>query len=104
MARKRGDGTIEWVRGKRYVRVSLPDGTRPRFPLPGELWTSGKLYEQHGEVRGLRPKASATQDEYRLGAYVHPVIGSKPVARVTDIEQVMAEAPGRGDSPDNGAF
>jgi integrase len=131
MARKRGEGTIEWVRGKPYVRVSLPDGTRPRFRLTGdtdaelerqgravakrarerfpaqdrhttvqefgELWTTGKLYAQHGEVRGLRPKASAAQDEYRLGAYVYPVIGAKALAKVTeiDIEQVMAEAPGR---------
>jgi integrase len=131
MARKRGEGTIEWVRGKPYARVSLPDGTRPRFQLTatdpaelerqaravakrarerfpsqdrhttvkdfGELWTSDQLFKLHGEVRGLRPKVSAEDDEYRLKAYVYPEIGTKHVAKVTeiDIEMMLAAAPGR---------
>lgn len=131
------EGTLELRRGQWYVRVSLPDGTRPRFRLPegldeadrermkveisrrerarvraeleaaestrltvqqfGERWTSGELYRLHGEVKRLRPKASAADDAERLASYVYPVIGDKRVADVTeiDIERVLAEAPTR---------
>jgi integrase len=60
----------------------------------GDLWTSGKLYEQHGEVNKLRPKATADDDEYRLKKYVYPKIGSRPVADIaeSDIEHVLNEA------------
>jgi integrase len=63
----------------------------------GELWTSGKLYEKHGEVKRLRPKKSAGDDAERLAGYVYPVIGDKLVAAVTeeDIEGVLAAAPVR---------
>lgn len=130
-------GTLERKRGKWFVRVSLPDGTRPRYSLPegldeparirmrdeiskrerarvqaeldrshsarltvrqfGERWTSGELFRLHGEVRGLRPKASVADDVWRLELYVYPVIGDKAVADVTeiDIERVIAEAPAR---------
>lgn len=61
----------------------------------GRDWTSGKLYQRHGEVRGLRPKKSAKDDASRLETYVYPLLGSKAVAEVTegDIETVLAEAP-----------
>jgi hypothetical protein len=60
----------------------------------GENWTSGKLYETHSDVNGLKVKASAKEDEYRLAAYVYPAIGKIPIADVTesDIERVMREA------------
>lgn len=142
--RSKGTGTPEWRNGHWWVRVSLQDGTRPRYRLCldvctcesmseamrlerceaiserkraevraelaeqekaarerrltvqkfGEQWTSGELYEKHGEVNGLRPKASAKDDAYRLGRYVYPVIGKMPVADVTeaDIERIMREA------------
>lgn len=140
--KKRGDhaGTLEERpagSGKWFVRVRLPDGSRPRYLLPeglharervamarqiaereatrvaadlellqpelatvrqfGTAWTSGELYKRHGEVRGLRPKRSAEDDAYRLGAHVYPLIGDKPVRDVTeqDIEQVLATAPVR---------
>lgn len=143
--RAKGTGTAEWRNGHLWVRVSLPDKTRPRYRLCpddactcasmsekmieehceaisvrkraevkarmatderaarekrltvqqlGEQWTSGTLYETHGDVNALREKKSAKTDGYRLKAYVYPVIGPKPVAEVTeqDIEAVMAAA------------
>jgi integrase len=143
--RAKGTGTAEWRNGHWWVKVSLPDNTRPRYHLSvdgtctcatmsdamkeercksisererakvqvelaseekaarekrltvqkfGEQWTTGKLYETHGDVNALRVKKSAKSDGYRLAAYVYPEIGSKPVAGVTeqDIEQVMAAA------------
>jgi integrase len=145
--RAKGYGTHEFRNGHHWVKVSLPNKTRPRYRLCleictcaemsdamiaercqavservrrevaatlatnakeqrerrltvqkfGELWTSGKLFEQHGELNGLRSKATADDDRYRLGRYVYPVIGPKLVAAVTeeDIERVMREAPRR---------
>jgi integrase len=142
--RAKGTGTAEWRNGHLWVRVSLPDGTRPRYRLClevctcetmseamqeerckaiserkreevkgelaaqakamrekrltvkqfGEQWTTGQLYESHGDVNALRVKKSAKTDGYRLAAYVYPVIGAKPVADVTeqDIEAVMSAA------------
>ena len=60
----------------------------------GELWTSGRLYERHGEINKLKPKKTARQDELRLARYVYPVIGDRPVDSITevDVEQVMAYA------------
>lgn len=60
----------------------------------GEQWTSGELYERHGEVNKLREKASAKDDAYRLAKYVYPLIGAMPVADVTeqDIEHVLNES------------
>jgi integrase len=140
--RPKGTGTAEWRNGHLWARVSLPDGTRPRYRLCaeacdchelsearlldrctavservrakvaaelaagekaarerrltvqqfGELWTSGELLKRFGEVKGLRAKASAKDDEYRLKRYVYPEIGGLCVADVTeqDIERVMA--------------
>jgi integrase len=142
--RPRGTGTPEWRSGHWWARVSLPDGTRPRYRLCletcdckgmsearrldrcralserkrgevssqmseeaqarrerrltvkqfGESWTTGTLYERHGDVNGLRIKKSVDDDRHRLTSYVYPVIGSKPVAEVTeeDIERVLATA------------
>ena len=60
----------------------------------GEEWTSGKLYAKHGEVRKLKPKASAKDDEIRLRAHVYPHIGNISVAAVTEpmVEQCVAKA------------
>jgi integrase len=35
--RTRGHGTIEMHRGKPRVRLTLPDGTRPAYPIPGDV-------------------------------------------------------------------
>lgn len=145
--RTKGTGTAEWRNGHWWVKVSLPDGTRPRYRLCaevctctsmsdamlaercqavsererarvkaqvastekaqrekrltvkqfGELWTSGELLTTHGEINGLREKASAKDDAYRLKRYVYPVLGDKPVADITetDIERIMREAESR---------
>lgn len=150
----RRTGTLEWIRGHRWVRLSMPDGTRPRYRLCaevcrchemteararatadaiaerelasmakelenearrergsrltveefGDLWTSGKLYEKHGEVNKLKPKASADDDRLRLKKYVYKKLGAKPVADVTeqDIEEVLAAASKIGKSSVNG--
>jgi integrase len=140
--RPKGTGTAEWRNGHLWARVSLPDGTRPRYRLCGdtcdchdlsearlldrctavservrkkvaaelaadektarerrltvqqfgELWTSGELVKRYGEVKGLRAKASAKDDEYRLKRYVYPEIGGLKVVEVAeqDVERVMA--------------
>jgi len=145
--REDGAGTLELRGGHWWVRISLPDGTRPRRRLCGaeckchtmtearrletaaaiaekerarvagelaaqrkadaearltvrqfgERWTSGKLYETHGEVRGLGPKASARHDRVRLEAHVYPLIGPRPIADITEaeIERALAEAASR---------
>lgn len=142
--RAKGTGTTEWRRGHLYVKVSLPDGTRPRYRLCkdvctcremsdalrddrakaisererarvqgeldaaekartekrltvrkfGEQWTSGTLYDTHGEVRGLKVKKSADDDRLRLEAHVYPHIGDRPVADITerDVEETLAKA------------
>jgi integrase len=145
--RPKGSGAPEWRNGHWWVRVFLPDDTRPRYRLCGDVcecesmsearrldrcaaiserkraevtarmaadakaqrakrltvqqfgeqWTSGKLLELHGEVNGLKEKASVGDDESRLKRYVYPEIGSTAVADVTeqDIERVLAAAPRR---------
>jgi integrase len=52
----------------------------------GESWTSGELHKKHGEVRKLRIKVTASDDQGRLRKYVYPYIGKRPVADVTDLE------------------
>ena len=60
----------------------------------GVMWTSGELYENHGEVRRLGVKKSVQSDRYRLEAHVYPYVGHLPVADVTeqDIERCLAKA------------
>jgi integrase len=162
--RDKGAGTLEW-RGRKvlhlWVRISLPDGTRPRRRLCpetcrgpecqcramseakrqelgaaasereiarvrremaaaakadaegrltvqsfGERWTSGKLFETHGDVNKLKIKSTARDDRYRLAKYVYPVIGSIPVASVTeqDIERVLAAAGRKGKGKTGGPW
>jgi len=149
--RAKGTGTHEFRNGHHWVKVSLPDKTRPRYALGfkqplvdgrcatcdgmgdamiaersqaiserkraelaqrlageqkarqerrltvqqfGELWTSGKLLERHGDVNGLRQRKSAKLDGHRLAAYAYSEIGKTPMADITeeDIERVMAAA------------
>ncbi|HMI85118.1 MAG TPA: tyrosine-type recombinase/integrase [Polyangiaceae bacterium] len=40
-----GAGTVEWRNGKPFVRLTLPDGRRPRIPIPPEYTTP----ERHQE-------------------------------------------------------
>ena len=40
------------------TRAKLPPA-QPRAKAFGDLWTSGKLYKDHGEVRGLKDKKTA---------------------------------------------
>lgn len=63
-----------------------PLGPRATVRQFGEEWTSGKLFERHGEVRGLGEKKSAGSDATRLSAHVYPHIGDKAVADVTDVD------------------
>ena len=60
----------------------------------GELWTSGALYEIHGEVNRLGPKASTGDDIRRLKLHVYPFIGHIAVADVqeVDIERMLKDA------------
>lgn len=58
-------------------------------------YTSGRLFQRHGSIRGLRKKkASMKSDANRLQAYVYPHIGDMAVAdvREEDIEACFAAA------------
>ncbi|HKP58655.1 MAG TPA: hypothetical protein VJV78_18165 [Polyangiales bacterium] len=60
----------------------------------GDQWTSGELYRRYGEIKKLKPKASAEDDASRLRAHVYPHIGTVPVGAVTEvmIEQCLGKA------------
>jgi integrase len=64
----------------------------------GERWTSGELYRTYGEVRRLKPKASASHDRNRLRKYVYPYIGTKPISKITEEEIGQAFARAFADS------
>ncbi len=82
------------MRSDAYERVQAKLPPRTTVTDFGQLWTSGKLYRDHGEVRGLKDKKTATSDETRLKAHVYPYIGNTPVADVTevDVERALARA------------
>lgn len=52
----------------------------------GNAWTSGDLLREHGEIHGLKAKASARDDRLRLEAHVYPFIGKRPIVDVTEQE------------------
>lgn len=60
----------------------------------GELWTSGTLFAQYGEVRGLRVKKSAADDRNRLRKNIYLYIGKLAIADVQeqDVERAFARA------------
>lgn len=68
------------IRERASITSACANTTVQQF---GELWTSGQLYELHGEVRGLAPKASSKDDATRLAAHVYPYIGHVAVKDVT---------------------
>lgn len=87
------EGVSELVRAEAFEDDRQRKSARLTVQQFGELWTTGKLYETHGQVRGLKPKKSASDDAIRLRAHAYPYL-TKPVADVTeqDIERCMAEA------------
>ena len=96
-ARKLAGEISKKVRKQTRSEQRQRQATQPTVQQFGEQWTSGKLYEQHGEVNGLRLKKSASDDESRLSTHVYPLIGKRLVAEIeeVDIEYVMGEAPRR---------
>jgi hypothetical protein len=80
MRRERADAIAERERARvdKELAEDKAGGRSLRITVQqfGELWTSGKLYERHGEVKGLRVKRSAKSDETRLKAHVYPFIGT----------------------------
>lgn len=49
-----GAGAFEFIRGHWYVRVSLPDGTRPRYRLCREVCDCGSMSEARRKEKGAR--------------------------------------------------
>lgn len=84
----------EHLRSEAYQRELQRLAVRTTVRQFGELWTSGELLKNYGEVRGLKIKRSVSDDQYRLRAHVYPYIGPTAVADVTeqDIERTMARA------------
>lgn len=58
----------------------------------GKLWTDRKLFEQYGEVYGLKVKASARDDHNRLEKNLYPYIGKMAVADVQEADIISAFA------------
>lgn len=94
LAVKLAEGVSELIRKDAFEQEAVRKSARLTVQQFGERWTSGKLYQDHGEVRGLKIKKSVRDDGWRLKAHVYPHLGPKPVADVTeqDIERVMAKA------------
>lgn len=95
-ARDKLAARVEYAR--KNPQELLPDATtRSRMSVRafGEAWTSGELLRSYGAVNGLRTKKSVAKDRQRLRKVVYPVIGSIPIADVTDahIDRVMARIP-----------
>lgn len=96
--------TLEEVETEKPAPKPAPAAGVTTVRTLGEDWTSGKLYERHGRVNGLRILKGAELDAYRLGRHVYPAktrgadgpaFGDLPVADVTDrdVELVMAGVP-----------
>lgn len=65
--RAKGAGTFEFIRGHWHVRVSLPDGTRPRYVLHGRAGCecatmSEERRQDRGEVVSARERARVTAE------------------------------------------
>jgi len=84
----------EVMRSEAYERTRAKLPPRTTVEAFGNLLTSGKLYQDHGEVRGLKDKKTSKSDETRLKAHVYPYIGNTPVADLTelDVERAFARA------------
>jgi len=82
------------LRSESYQREGNSLAIRTTVRQFGELWTSGQLVTQFGEVRGLKIKRSAAADRTRLRAHVYPHIGHVAVADVSehDVTRVMSRA------------
>jgi integrase len=93
------EGVSELVRAEAFQKENERKSARLTVKQFGELWTSGELYDRHGQVRGLKPKKTADDDATRLKAHVYPYIGTRAVADITeqDIERCMAEAARRAE-------
>lgn len=57
--RTKGAGTVQWRNGHRWVRVSLPDGTRPWYRLCGERCTCQDM----SEARAVETAAAVSERE-----------------------------------------
>lgn len=94
LARALTEQVADAVRKEAYAQQQARLAARLTVEQFGELWTSGNLYQTHGEVRGLKEKKSVDDDRYRLRRHVYPFLGHLLVAEVTeqDIERCMARA------------
>lgn len=94
LANKLAAELSEKVRSDTFQAEVRRKDKRVRVRAWGEAWTSGALYEEHGSVKKLKPKASARDDHNRMNLHVYPYIGDKAVAdvREQDIEQAFKRA------------
>lgn len=94
LARQMAKDLSTLVRGDTYEADVARRDARIRVRAWGLHWTSGGLYREHGNIKRLRPKASARDDANRLELHVYPYIGDMAVAdvREQDIEQAFKRA------------
>jgi integrase len=113
-ARETADALLEQV-PPAEIAARFAAGPGAAAPAPftvkdlGDAWTSGKLLREHGRVYGLKEKASAGDDVYRLGRCypvrprggTGPTFGDLPVADVTeeDVAVVLREIAHRDGAP-----
>ena len=104
LAERVRDGKHEHVgRARRPGRPTAATSTRATVKMLGDAWTSGKLYRDHGNVNGLREKASADVDAWRLARLYKvktrgpsgPDFGDLAIAEVReeDLERALVAAP-----------
>ncbi len=104
LAERVRDGKHEHVgRARRPGRPTAATASRATVKTLGEAWTSGKLFRDHGNVNGLREKASADVDGWRLARLYKvktrgpsgPDFGDLAIAEVReeDLERALVAAP-----------
>lgn len=93
LARKLAAALSAQMRSTTHEHIKTELSTRTTVEQFGEMWTSGQLLAQFGEVNGLKVKASANDDRNRLRLSLYPYL-KKPVATATeqDVEKAFALA------------
>lgn len=94
LAKEMAGNLSAMIRSDAYQADASRRDKRIRVKAWGVEWTSGQLYEQHGNVKKLKPKASARDDHNRLTKHVYPYLGDMAVADVQEshVEQAFKRA------------
>lgn len=94
LAKKMSADISKLIRSDAFQAEQRTKDARVRVREFGESWTSGELFELHGSIKRLKPKASARDDHNRLDLHVYPYLGHMAVPDVQeeDVEQAFRKA------------